>query len=99
MSVAIPLSLCLSQLKDYIKNDLLPMIYAAGDQTQLMEESQESSIRREEMVRMYHACKDALNIISDVGTKTGQCLCLVYLLVLMVSSLSEHPTPSSCCWQ
>ena len=59
------------QMKEYIKNDLLPMIYSAGDQGQLMEESQESTLRREEMIRMYHACKEALNIISEVSTRTG----------------------------
>ena len=84
MPIATPiypsLLLFVPQLKDYIKNDLLPMIYSAGDQSQLMEESQESSIRREEMVRMYHACKDALNIISDVGTRTGPLDCLLCLV-------------------
>ena len=47
------------------------MIYAAGDQEAMMEESQEAAQKREEMVRMYHTCKDALNIIADVSTKTG----------------------------
>ena len=65
------LLLLLSQMKEYISTDLLPMIYSSGDQNQLMEESQESSMRREEMIRMYHACKQALDIITDVGTRTG----------------------------
>lgn len=63
------------------------MIYAAGDQTQLMEESQESSLRREEMVRMYHACKEALNIISDVSTRTGQYFLSVCLQCTCVTKL------------
>lgn len=35
-----------------------------------MEESAEEGIRREEILRMYHATKDALNIIGDVTTTT-----------------------------
>lgn len=63
-----------SQMKDYLQTDLLPMIYSAGDQDQMMEESQEAAQRREEMIRMYHCCKDALTLISDVSTKTGRYL-------------------------
>ena len=47
------------------------MIYSAGDQDQMMEESQEAARRRDEMVRMYHTCKEALDLISNVNTKTG----------------------------
>ncbi len=61
-----------NQLQEYMTSDLLPTIYSAGDQDSLMEESQEASRRREEMVNMYHTCKDALNLISDVSTKTGE---------------------------
>ena len=35
-----------------------------------MEESAEEGMRREEILRMYHATKDALNIIGDVTTTT-----------------------------
>ena len=59
------------QLKEYIQTDLLPMIYSAGDQDQMMEESQDAAKRREEMIRMYHTCKEALNLISTVSSKTG----------------------------
>lgn len=37
-----------------------------------MEESADASIRREEVLRMYHTCRDALEIISEVSTKTSQ---------------------------
>ena len=40
-----------------------------------MEESTESARRRDETIKMYHTCKDALQMISDVSTKTGVCLC------------------------
>ncbi len=61
-----------NKLKEYMTSDLLPMIYSAGDQDNLMEESQEAERRREEMIHMYHTCKDALSLISDVSTKTGK---------------------------
>lgn len=35
-----------------------------------MEESSEEAMRREEILRMYHATKEALNIISEVTTST-----------------------------
>lgn len=35
-----------------------------------MEESQEEAKKRDEMLRMYHACKEALKIIGDVAVKT-----------------------------
>jgi len=35
-----------------------------------MEESQEEAARRDEVLRMYHATKDALSIIGDVSTLT-----------------------------
>lgn len=36
----------------------------------MMEESPEAASKREEMLRMYHACKDALRIIGDVSMAT-----------------------------
>lgn len=36
-----------------------------------MEESQEEERKREEMLRMYHACKEALRIIGDVSMQTS----------------------------
>lgn len=35
-----------------------------------MEESKEEEMRREQMVRMYHACKEALGVIADITSKT-----------------------------
>jgi len=39
-------------------------------QNSLMEESPEEAARRDEVLRMYHATKDALSIIGDVSTLT-----------------------------
>ena len=35
-----------------------------------MEESADEAVKREEMLRMYHACKEALKIIGDISTAT-----------------------------
>lgn len=35
-----------------------------------MEESQVEAQKREDMLRMYHACKEALRIISEVNMST-----------------------------
>lgn len=37
----------------------------------MMEESPEEERKREEMLRMYHACKEALHIIGDVSMQTS----------------------------
>ena len=39
-------------------------------QSTMMEESQEEAMKREEMLRMYQACKEALRIIGDVSMAT-----------------------------
>ncbi|KAG1676677.1 Dynamin-1 [Nymphon striatum] len=62
--------LLLNDVKDYINGELLASLYSAGDQNTLMEESQEEAKKRDEMLRMYHACKEALKIIGDVTIKT-----------------------------
>jgi dynamin GTPase len=36
----------------------------------MMEESADEAIKREEMLRQYHACKEAIKIIGDVSMAT-----------------------------
>lgn len=60
----------LLQAKDFIHSELLAYLYSAGDQGSLMEESAEQAQRRDEMLRMYHALKEALLIIGDISTTT-----------------------------
>ncbi|XP_054729697.1 dynamin isoform X5 [Anastrepha obliqua] len=62
--------LIINNTKDFINGELLAHLYATGDQAQMMEESAESATKREEMLRMYHACKEALRIIGDVSMAT-----------------------------
>ncbi|KAJ8898472.1 hypothetical protein PR048_003832 [Dryococelus australis] len=60
----------INNVKDFINGELLAHLYASGDQAQMMEESPEEALKREEMLRMYHACKESLRIIGDVSMAT-----------------------------
>ncbi|KAF2368039.1 Dynamin central domain [Trinorchestia longiramus] len=66
----IVMHLMINNTKQFIMGELLAHLYASGDQSSMMEESQEEAHKREEMLRMYHACKDALKIIGDVSMAT-----------------------------
>ncbi|XP_048506491.1 dynamin isoform X3 [Athalia rosae] len=62
--------LIINNAKDFINGELLAHLYASGDQSSMMEESPEEAQKREEMLRMYHACREALRIIGDVSMAT-----------------------------
>ncbi|XP_035775786.1 dynamin-like isoform X4 [Anopheles albimanus] len=62
--------LIINNTKDFINGELLAHLYATGDQASMMEESADEAQKREEMLRMYHACKEALRIIGDVSMAT-----------------------------
>lgn len=57
-------------VKEFIKGELLAHLYSSVDQNTLMEESAEETVRREELLRMYHCTKEALQIIGDVSVST-----------------------------
>ncbi|XP_023225471.1 dynamin-like isoform X2 [Centruroides sculpturatus] len=63
--------LTINNTKDFIYSELLAALYACGDQAKLMEESADEAHKREETLRMYHACKEALQIIGDVSMQTS----------------------------
>uniref|UniRef100_A0A8C9SUG7 dynamin GTPase n=1 Tax=Scleropages formosus TaxID=113540 RepID=A0A8C9SUG7_SCLFO len=54
----------------FINSELLACLYSCGDQNALMEESAEQAQHRDEMLRMYHALREALSIIGDISTST-----------------------------
>ncbi|KAL0196965.1 hypothetical protein M9458_005505, partial [Cirrhinus mrigala] len=54
--------LMINSAKDFIHSELLAYL--------LMEESADQAQRRDEMLRMYHAIKEALSIIGDISTST-----------------------------
>ncbi|XP_062891838.1 dynamin-3 isoform X4 [Mobula hypostoma] len=62
--------LMINNTKDFIHSELLAFLYSSTDQNSLMEESAEQAQRRDEMLRMYHAIKEALHIIGDISTST-----------------------------
>ncbi|KAJ8332400.1 hypothetical protein SKAU_G00425730 [Synaphobranchus kaupii] len=62
--------LMINSAKDFIHSELLAFLYSSADQGSLMEESAEQAQRRDEMLRMYHALKEALLIIGDISTST-----------------------------
>lgn len=66
----VPAPLFSVQTKEFIFSELLANLYSCGDQNTLMEESAEQAQRRDEMLRMYHALKEALSIIGDINTTT-----------------------------
>ncbi|XP_041861193.1 dynamin-3 isoform X6 [Melanotaenia boesemani] len=62
--------LLINNAKDFIHSELLAYLYSSGDQNSLMEESADQAQRRDEMLRMYHALKEALLIIGDISANT-----------------------------
>ncbi|CAL2039636.1 unnamed protein product [Caenorhabditis brenneri] len=59
--------LIVNKVSEFIKEELLMNLYQSGDADKLMEESQLEAQKREEMLRMYNACKEALRIIAEVN--------------------------------
>ncbi|KAK2498338.1 hypothetical protein MC885_000968 [Smutsia gigantea] len=62
--------LMIHNTKAFIHRELLAYLYSSADQSSLMEESADLAQRREDMLRMYHALKEALKIIGDISTST-----------------------------
>uniref|UniRef100_A0A8C3L7K0 dynamin GTPase n=1 Tax=Chrysolophus pictus TaxID=9089 RepID=A0A8C3L7K0_CHRPC len=64
--------LMINNTKDFIHSELLAFLYSSADQSSLMEESSaEQAQRREEVLRMYQALREALAIIGDISTSTA----------------------------
>ncbi|XP_028355418.1 dynamin-2 [Physeter macrocephalus] len=62
--------LMINNTKAFIHHELLAYLYSSADQSSLMEESADQAQRRDDMLRMYHALKEALGIIGDISTST-----------------------------
>ncbi|KAL5251155.1 hypothetical protein ACHWQZ_G016763 [Mnemiopsis leidyi] len=63
--------LMVNKMKVFIEIELMPSLYGAGNPAELMEESEDEVRRRQELLGMYDACKDALKTISEVTAKTS----------------------------
>ncbi|KAL3306982.1 Dynamin- GTPase protein, partial [Cichlidogyrus casuarinus] len=59
-----------NEAKIFLKGELLPNLYQVGDLNSLMTESAETAHRRDEVMRMYEATKEALSIIGEVTMST-----------------------------
>merc|ERR1719237_499877 len=64
------MALMINDAKAFIQGDLLANLYATGNTQEMMEESADEALKREEMLRMYHACKEALKVISEISSVT-----------------------------
>jgi len=64
------MALMINDAKTFIQGDLLANLYATGNTQEMMEESADEALKREEMLRMYHACKEALKVISEISSVT-----------------------------
>ncbi|VDK43218.1 unnamed protein product [Anisakis simplex] len=63
--------LIVNKVSEFLRDgELLANLYQVGDTDSMMEESQLEAQKREEMLRMYHACKEALRIIGEVNMST-----------------------------
>merc|ERR1712013_179367 len=62
--------LMINDAKAFINGELLANLYATGNTQEMMEESADEALKREEMLRMYHACKEALKVISEISSVT-----------------------------
>lgn len=55
-------------MTDFLREELPAHLYQRGHDTDaLMEESQLEAQKRQEVIRMYQACKEALQIITDAN--------------------------------
>jgi dynamin GTPase len=64
--------LVVNKISEFLRDELLASLYQHGGDTEtLMEESPLEAQKREDMLRMYHACKEALRIINDANLSVG----------------------------
>ncbi|XP_065067999.1 dynamin-1-like [Rhopilema esculentum] len=59
-----------NKIKDFVQAELLANLYAKGNTNDMMHESDAEVARRNEILRIYHASKEALKIIGDVSSTT-----------------------------
>ena len=60
------MALMINDAKTFIQGDLLANLYATGNTQEMMEESADEALKREEMLRMYHACKEVTTHLANV---------------------------------
>ncbi|KXJ10943.1 dynamin-1 [Exaiptasia diaphana] len=60
-----------NNIKEFINSELLAHLYSTGNHNSMMQESEDETLRREEMIRMYRSTKEALQIVSDIDSHTN----------------------------
>lgn len=60
----------INSAKTFISGELLAHLYATGNTNELMHESDAEVARRNEMIRIYQASKEAMRIIGDINATT-----------------------------
>jgi len=91
--------LIVNQVKEFLSAEMLAQLYSNVDQGSLMEESAEEAQRRDDTLRMYHAMKEALDIIGEVSmttvsTPTPPPVKNDWLAVESSGEHSQNPAPS-----
>lgn len=62
------MQISINSMNEFVNTDLLAQLYSMGNQDSLMEESEAEVHRRQQVLRMHQACKEALKIISEINT-------------------------------
>lgn len=84
--------LIVNKVTSFMKDEMLVHLYKSGDQDSLMEESELEAKKREQILRMYHACREAIKIISEVNMSSiGN---TTPLSSLTVADNCMQPTPT-----
>jgi len=89
------MALMINDAKLFINGELLANLYATGDTQNMMEESADEALKREEMLRMYHACKEALKVISEISSVTMSGAGAGSSFTPSLSSSSSYAQPST----
>merc|ERR1719234_1708213 len=93
----------INDAKAFIQGDLLANLYATGNTQDMMEESADEALKSEEMLRMYHACKEALKVISEISSVTmsggGAASSSSYQPSTSPANTRREPAPPSNSWQ
>lgn len=73
--------LVVNRISEFLREELIMRIYQSGDTETLMEESPIEAQKREETLRMYQACREALTIINSATSS------------IQTAATGQFPTP------
>lgn len=82
----------INSTKEFMHSELWTTLFRQEDQAALMEESPEEERRRTDLMKTYQACKEALNIISEVNMKTSSSMPIMSLPQPLPPAQPQAPT-------